>query len=220
MRRTAVLVPLLSVLLGCKHDQVLPEPDAAPAVTVQVASAVPPPSPVDQVRKRATLPAAMKFVKPYEGDQKMSGHSTATALVVAWSVDRMQWADVAVTTDETGFALARKDVETERGKRLCVSGSIVEISTEKLEGGAKIYEGLLSSYAGNLYSFFAVGSSGALVATSDARFCGVLVDLFDYENSAGGVGHAVDLVGMFDLAQNKAPRGSAPINVNSLPKSN
>lgn len=47
------------------------------------------------------------------------------------------------------------------------------------------------------------GSTATLVQQSRARLCGVVIGTYDYSNSAGGKGHAVSLVGMFDLAENR-----------------
>jgi hypothetical protein len=115
----------------------------------------------------------------------------------------MKWADVAVAKDETSFALVRKDADEARGKRMCTSGQVVQIEVQKIPGAGKHSEGLLMSSAGNIYNFIAAGSSGELVERSYARFCGVVTGKYDYSNSAGGEGHAVEIVGLFDLPENK-----------------
>lgn len=51
--------------------------------------------------------------------------------------------------------------------------------------------------------FAAVASTGELVAQSSANFCGVTTGKYSYSNSGGGTTHAVFLVGMFDLPENK-----------------
>ena len=67
-----------------------------------------------------------------------------------------------------------------------------------------ISERELSTTAGNLIYFVNAGSSGELVQNSIARTCGVVTGRFDYSNSGGGVGHAISVVGLFDLPQNRA----------------
>jgi len=42
--------------------------------------------------------------------------------------------------------------------------------------------------------FVAVGDTGALVANSTARFCGIVTGRFTYLNAIGGTTHAVRLV--------------------------
>ena len=56
---------------------------------------------------------------------------------------------------------------------------------------------------GDIYKFMNVGTSGDLVANSQARMCGVVTGRYQYSNSAGGTGHALSIVGMFDLPQNR-----------------
>jgi hypothetical protein len=115
----------------------------------------------------------------------------------------MRWVDVGVQKDETSPALVRKDPDEARAKRMCTSGQLVQIAVVKLDNGAKLSEGLLESNAGNLYHYLGAGSSGELVEQSYARFCGVVIGTYDYSNSAGGTGHAVEIVGMFDLPENR-----------------
>ena len=114
----------------------------------------------------------------------------------------MRWVDVVVAPDETSFAKVQKDADDERGKRLCVGGSVIQIAVAKTSFG-KFYEGLLMTPAQNIFRFTAVGSSGSLVERSAARVCGVVTGKYDYSNSGGGKGHAVNVVGMFDLPENR-----------------
>lgn len=98
--------------------------------------------------------------------------------------------------------------DEERGKRVCFTGTIIQIAVEKTDFG-KFNAGLLKVgyYDTTLFSFLNVGSSGTLVAYDQARFCGVVVGKHDYSNSAGGTGHAIQVVGMWDLPQNKPDAG-------------
>lgn len=113
------------------------------------------------------------------------------------SKNHVTWSQVSVKQNETSFGKAFKNIDKEIGKRLCVSGTIVQINE-----GSLINEGLLSSN-GNLYHFGNFGDSGDLESMSYARMCGFVVGLFDYKNSGGGTGHAVELIGVWDLPENK-----------------
>lgn len=126
----------------------------------------------------------------------------ATLALGMWASKRLAWADVAVAKNETSVALVMKDSEEEAGKRMCASGMIIEIAVQKIQGH-KLAVGLLITNARSIVRFVAAGSSGALVANSGARFCGVVTGKFDYGNSAGGTGHGIQMVGMFDLKENK-----------------
>lgn len=150
------------------------------------------------------MPCAEAFASLRENmADSRDGDDPATALFALYAARRMRWSDVLVSTDETTFARVRKDSEAERGKRMCIGGSIVEIAVDKITTGGRMSHGLLLSNGGNLYHFLAAGSSGDLVEQSYGRFCGMVTGSFDYPNSGGGTGHAVSLVGMFDLPENK-----------------
>ena len=113
----------------------------------------------------------------------------------------MKWSELS-QVPATKYGLVMKDPDRERGKRLCIQGSIIEIHAEN-SGYGKLFHGGIWSDGGNIYRFIAVGSSGELVERSRASFCGVVIGKQDYSNSAGGMTHAVFLVGMFGLPENK-----------------
>jgi len=140
-------------------------------------------------------------------------HSAGTILLAWWSAADLRLADVDVPRNETSFALIRKDLESEAGKRMCVSGLIIQITKQPLQGRT-VYLGLLLSRPGNILSFWAVGSTGSLVERNSAKFCGIVTGTYDYQNSGGGAGHAVDIVGMFAISQNR--QVAAPL-VSSAP---
>jgi hypothetical protein len=129
--------------------------------------------------------------------------SAGAQLFAWWSARHMRWSDVFVPTDETTVGRVHKDSSEELGKRMCSVGSIIEIHAQKPRSGGHLADGLFTSDAGNLYEFVAAGDTGDLVADSRTTLCGAVVGTFDYPNSAGGVGHAVALVGMFDLPENR-----------------
>ena len=85
---------------------------------------------------------------------------------------------------------------------MCSSGTLVEIHKTLLQD-QKVYWGLLMTYSQQLVSFWAVGSTGKLVENHGAKFCGFVTGLYDYNNSSGGAGHAVEAVGYFQLPENK-----------------
>lgn len=207
--RVALKTPLVAVALsilvaGCNLKRA-PHADAGatadPSRPVATASASPPPSPLEEILTVPSLAGAIEAVKPKMADT-VDDIDPGTALLTVWAMKHMRWTDVAVTTDETTYALVQKDSEEARGKRLCVPGSVIQIEVDKGDQG-KDYFGLLISGSGNIYRFYAVGSTGAIVEQTYARFCGVVTGKYEYSNSGGGTGHAVKLVGMFDLPENK-----------------
>jgi hypothetical protein len=129
--------------------------------------------------------------------------SAGAGLLAAWSAEHAKWSDFSLpgTRLETTFDEMQKDPDKGRGKRTCVSGEIIEIHATKLgaEGGDT---GLLMGAGMRLVRFLSVGSSEGIVRDSRTSFCGVAIGQYDYANSAGGTGHAVEIVGMFKIAQN------------------
>jgi hypothetical protein len=96
----------------------------------------------------------------------------------------------------------KKDAEAERGRRLCYSGRIIQIARAELGDGRYVFVGLLMTSRRDIFHFLAAGSTGALVEDSRARICGFVTGAYSYSNSGGGSSHAVQVVGMFRLAEN------------------
>lgn len=197
---------LVSIALACSTlgacSRGSAKPDPAPIATV--APPAPPPKPegpLERIMKADDYASALGIAAPVFKDATEQTDPGAL-LLTAWAIPNMKWSDVAAVKDETSYALARKDSDEARGKRLCASGTLIQIEKQKSDIG-KFFDGLLTTYSGSLFHFLAAGSTGTLVQNSTARICGVVTGLYDYSNSGGGVGHAVQLVGMFDLPENK-----------------
>ncbi len=217
--RILVIVPFILAFLGCAKEPSTTPPPVAPPLPPTAASNPPPPkaepapppapepppppeeSMAQKLGKVGSCDSAIALCKS-EMTDTVDESSKGQILLAIWAVQRMRWSDVNVARNETTFALAQKDSDEARGKRLCVSGMIVQISVEKTDFG-KINSGLLLTNSGNIHSFMNVGSSGDLVQNSRTRMCGVVTGKYDYHNSAGGTGHALASVGMFDLPQNR-----------------
>lgn len=157
-------------------------------------------SPLDIIMELPTFAQAVSATLPMMKDT-YNEPSMGAVLLAAWAARNLSWDDVSVKKNETSFALVQKDSDEARGKRMCQSGYLVQISKTDMPTG-KVYNGLLTTYGGDLLDYYAAGSTGSLVARSRARFCGVVTGKFDYSNSGGGTGHAVEIVGMFDLPEN------------------
>jgi hypothetical protein len=148
----------------------------------------------------STLSQAIALSKPAMSDTT-DEISPGAAMLALWGARHMQWSELS-KVPPTKYGLVMKDPSQERGKLLCVQGSIIEIHAENTDHG-KLFHGGLWSDGGNIYRFIACGSTGELVENSRASFCGVVIGRQDYSNSAGGQAHAVFLVGMFALPENK-----------------
>lgn len=162
------------------------------------------PSPTERLASATTLAQAIGAARQAMSDEEMT-LSPGAAMLAGWSAQRLTWADLQ-TIPETKRSLIMKDPEAERGKRLCASGTVVEIHAERTAGSV-FYNGGLMTASGDVVRYIAVGSSGELVANSVARICGIVIGTFSYGNSGGGVTHAAQIVGMFDLPENRKGAG-------------
>lgn len=148
----------------------------------------------------ATWKEAMVTFKPRDAHDEFDPGAGAFA---RWAAERLVWADVAVTEDETTVARVLKDSETERGKRLCAGVTVVEITTSG-SGPTRVFVGGAVTGAANVLRFYAIGSTGDLVQRSQGRFCGIVMGRESYANSSGGMTHGIRVVGMFDLPENRS----------------
>lgn len=150
----------------------------------------------------ANLRDAIASTQPQMADMANGEISKGAAILALWADSNMKWSELQ-EVPAGKFALVMKDSETQRGKKICTSGTVIEISVDATVPGRKIYIGGMYGDSGSLYRFVAVRSTGEIVAQSRARFCGVITGQQHYPNSIGGVAHAVHLVGMFDLPENR-----------------
>lgn len=197
---------LALLVCACSKTEKVSADKAPAASTSTPAMAVkqvppPPPSPLEQMMGKTTLSDAIAFAKPSMEDSR-DDTDKGTLLMVSWlSKNPSNWAAIQALPD-TSIAKVLKDSEEERGKRLCVSGRVIQIHTEKLDTG-KIFSGTFATNDSKYVSYLAAGSSGELVERSPAKFCGVVTGRHSYSNVSGGTTHAVRAVGLFDLPENK-----------------
>ncbi len=158
------------------------------------------PTAFSELMKKKSLKSAIETAKPYMTDTTDDMSPGAAAFGI-WSASNLKWVELN-TLPKTKFSLVMKDSDEERGKLLCTKGVIIEIYTDK-SIGTKIYNGGVYGNDRNVYRFISVGSTGELVQKSIASICGVVIGKQSYKNSVGGVAHAVFIVGMFDLPENK-----------------
>lgn len=151
----------------------------------------------------ATLSDAIDGTKPDMADFAETSLSKGAIILAYWATEHLKWGDLQ-KIKSTKHALVMKDPDAERGEKICVYGHIVEIQVDNtMPNKIKIYFGGMFDASMQIYRFIAVGSTGDLVGGSQAKFCGIVTGKNDYQNSNGGVAHAVHLVGMFDLPENK-----------------
>jgi hypothetical protein len=204
-----VIVVLAASLMGasCKRSE------HSSATVPRHEEAAPVEDPVEQdefavVDRASSVADAVHLTAPLMRDGTDS-HSEGTLRFAYWMARHGSFADVFTAKNETSYALVGKDSEQERGKRMCVSGFLVQINKGAIHD-TKLFDGILETWGGKLFFFFAAKDTGVLVEKSSAKFCGVVTSMFHYSNSGGGTGHTVELVGMFDLPGNRPSEPPKP----------
>lgn len=203
----SLLAVLLTAAGACSKEPETQQKaaEAAGGVVAEVpapAPAPPPePSPLEKLLATPSLADAIELVKAKMTDTD-DETSPGAIMLALWASEHLELDDVRVRKNETSFPLVRKDSDASRGKRMCIRGRIIQIAKEKA-GERTLWSGLMLSGYSEIASFIAAGSTGNLVQNSRARLCGIVIGTYDYSNSGGGKGHAVSLVGMFDLPENR-----------------
>jgi hypothetical protein len=203
MTEATVIAVVAALGIGCSKSEAAP-PLPAPSPSVLATAAAPKePTVVERLMESTTLTEALGVARPLFTDTEDKVDPAAVSFAM-WAAKRMTWRELQALP-ETKHALVMKDPEAERGKRNCYTGVIVEIQVDRSKG-VPLYLGGLMTNGGQIARFAAVGSTGELVQKSAARFCGVTTGRQSYSNAGGGTTHAVYLVGMFDLPENKLTR--------------
>jgi len=148
-----------------------------------------------------SLTGAIEYVKPLCADTA-DEHSTGTLLLTLWGKDKLRAKDI-MALPEVSFAAAMKDSEEARGKRLCGTGKVLQISksVSPVWEGKKVWEGLLILPGMRLVKYIAIGETGEIVEDSTATFCGVVTGKYQYQKAGGGFAHSLAVVGVFTSYQ-------------------
>lgn len=163
---------------------------------------VPPKAPIDVFAEAVAAETSINGVWRYAKRHVKDGLESDLGkdVLLGWSASRLRWADLQ-TVPATSYGKAMKDIDPERGKRLCASGSVIEIF--KVKGTAvPHFEGGIMTDSG-VIRFAAVQGTGDIVAQSYARFCGVLTGHVEYENIGKTTTQGLMAIGMFDLPENR-----------------
>jgi hypothetical protein len=182
-----------------------PSPPTLDATTAAAAAAEPEPPREPTLSERVhgtdSLSGAILILAPHMGDVTDGTIHPTAALLAIWQSKHLRWNDLELMPD-VRRADVMKDPDSHRGRKLCASGSIIEIHADNTVNPPVFFGGLMtSSY--DMVRFVAVRSTGDLVQGSVGRFCGIVTGLESYANTGGGTTHAVFSVGMFDLPENR-----------------
>jgi hypothetical protein len=147
-----------------------------------------------------TLARAIARARPLMTD-RLDGSSGGTLVLLGWSTRHLGWSDVAVDQDETSWERVIKSSDGERGKRVCVTGTILAVNPVRTDA-ALFWNGVLGAAHDHLFAFSAVGGMGSLEAGGRARLCGVVTGRTETREGSGRPTPAVAVVGMFDVPEN------------------
>jgi len=169
-----------------------PPATGAPPTSPTTAGTAParPAAPPRDVMDTPDLASAIAFVRDHTSDD--GEPSTGSQQLARWLASHGTWATVAVTRSETSVELIEKDPAKQRGKKLCVAGTLERIEKQSL-AGTEVHAARLITAQRDAVEVYAVGNTGALVKRKPARFCGVVTGAI--RGRTGTTGFAV---GMFD----------------------
>ena len=197
-----LLATVLLTLIGCSKQSDNNENMTQPAVAQPV---------IEEKREsdkyaellasQDTLSKAVNMIKPTMSDEFDAFPSSAGILASWMNEKNVKISDIRSLESSTRGKIL-KDSFSERGKRLCISATLVEIQVDRSAGFAAYHAGLVNNYT-DVTRVLAIGSTGDLVADSNATFCGVIVGKVGFTNASGGTTNAPYLVGMFDLPENR-----------------
>ncbi|MEG2445808.1 MAG: hypothetical protein RSA22_03915 [Acinetobacter sp.] len=206
MKKVLLVVALTAtVLVGCSkqpdsesNNENMTQPAIAQPVAEEKSDAE---KGAERILSKDTLTDVIEMVKPTMSDEFDAFPASAGVLAFWMENKHTKIGDIRVLDSSTRGKIL-KDSFNERGKRLCVSGTIVEIQVDRSGGFPSYHAGLASNYT-DFTRVLAVGSTGELVANSSVTFCGVVIGKIGFNNAIGGTTNAPYLVGMFDLPENR-----------------
>ena len=144
----------------------------------------------DDITDLPNLPAAVAVTtRQTTADSEPSDGSKRLA---RWLAKKGTWADVSVAKSETSIELVEKDAASQRGKRLCLAGTLERIEKQTFEG-VEVHEARVITAQKDAVEVYAVGRTGALVKRKPAKFCGVVTGA-----QRDGKAIVTFAVGMFD----------------------
>lgn len=197
-----LLATVLLTLIGCSKQSDNNENMTQPAVAQpEIAEKSDSEKYAELLASQDTLSKAVNMIKPTMSDEFDAFPSSAGILASWMNEKNVKISDIRSLESSTRGKIL-KDSFSERGKRLCISATLVEIQVDRSAGFAAYHAGLVNNYT-DVTRVLAIGSTGDLVADSNATFCGVIVGKVGFTNASGGTTNAPYLVGMFDLPENR-----------------
>jgi hypothetical protein len=146
----------------------------------------------------STLTDAIAAYRPHMADvARGMGQEipTGTVELLTWMAIMKPSAPDISAIPETTFDRFLKDSSGERGKRICVSGSVAGINL--VRGSYTYSTGSIVARRATVASFYTAADTGKIFRGSKARFCGVGTGVYEYESLAKKTIQSISLVGLF-----------------------
>lgn len=211
--------------IGCKNkDGDAPPPMPAPTEATTASGAAPPgtpppaatPVPIQTAapapgQSPNTLTEAIGVSKPQMADSTGSPDQGSETLITYWLAKNYPWAQLEQQPESPAPTFVTS-AATERGKRVCGSGTVQTLSKVNTTPPNR-HEGTLLTKEGQVLSVGAVGDVTGIAPTRPARFCGIASGLQSMTGADGKPVQAIRTVGYFDTPAN---RGGNPNQFASL----
>lgn len=195
MTKYFLILLVMIFAIACKDKK---PPPIQPEPTVESTPTPEPPNPVNVIKLTKTVSAAVNVAKPFMAHVTDGEVNPGTLLFAVWADEHLTWQELAAMP-EARQAVVMKDPPASYGQKLCAPGVVFEIRKD----GDFWVGGITNGGFHQIVRFVGIKSSGDIVQNSSAKFCGIITGTESYSNSGGGTTHAVNVVGMFDLPENR-----------------
>jgi hypothetical protein len=184
-------------------------PNSAPVPVAAAADPIPPQAPAapteptvaELLTNARSLSQAVQIVRPLMKDTDQGEVSVGAAALATWWAPRANlWGELAKMPDSKRAEIL-KDPTAYRGQKLCVTGTVPQISRDR-SVASPVYIGSVVTGGMGVVRFVAVQSTAGVTEGATARFCGIVAGIEEYQNVSGGTTIAVQAVGLFDLPAN------------------
>jgi hypothetical protein len=174
-----------------------PPPSATGSVNIVPAPPLPNQSP-------GTLGEAILLTRPRMSDFTGTPDEGSSTLLTYWLDKKYPWAQLEATpaTTEAAF-LANPDAE--RGKRICTSGVVQQLS--QVSPQPPRHDGVQLAQSGVSVSFGAVGDVAGIKQGGPGKFCGIATGIQTMTAPDGKQTRAIRSIGMFDTPANRGATG-------------
>ena len=164
-----LLATVLLTLIGCSKQSDNNENMTQPAVAQpEIEEKSDSEKYAELLASQDTLSKAVNMIKPTMSDEFDAFPSSAGILASWMNEKNVKISDIRSLESSTRGKIL-KDSFSERGKRLCISATLVEIQVDRSAGFAAYHAGLVNNYT-DVTRVLAIGSTGDLVADSNATF--------------------------------------------------